>query len=288
MQTKKIAIIATGIAVLGVGWYLFRPELLFINEKVNEAFPVSQASSAQPVSILSGQFRGIAHQTSGTATIYKTMDGKNILRLTNFATSNGPDVRVYLVAAGDAPDNGSVKKAGYIDLGKLKGNQGDQNYELPAEFDPNTHHAVTIWCARFSVNFGTAPLMMDKMSGVGNAPTPQSIGQFRGIAHETKGTASIYDLGNGKRVLRLSDFATSNGPDVHVYLVAANDAADSSAVKKAGFIDVGKLKGNQGDQNYELPAEYDPNRHRAVTIWCARFNVNFGTAPLMSEMPAKN
>ena len=84
----------------------------------------------------------------------------------------------------------------------------------------------------------------------------------------------------------LTDFETSNGPDVHVYLVAADDALDSAAVTRAGFVEVGPLKGNIGDQNYELPASVDLGRYRAVTIWCKRFSVNFATAPLMSTTGA--
>ena len=63
--------------------------------------------------------------------------------------------------------------------------------------------------------------------------------------------------------------------------LAADDAADSAVVTRAGFIELGVLKGNVGDQNYELPAAVDLGRYRAVTIWCKRFSVNFGTAPLM-------
>jgi hypothetical protein len=66
-----------------------------------------------------------------------------------------------------------------------------------------------------------------------------------------------------------------------VYLVAANDAADSATVTRAGFVELGPLKGNIGDQNYELPASVDLERYRAVTIWCKRFSVNFATAPLV-------
>src|SRR5262245_11274309 len=237
MSRKKIAMLATGVVIAGIGWYLFRPELLFVNEKVNEAFPAAQAATNSTTALFTGHFRGIAHDTKGTATIYEVSGGKRILRLTDFATSNGPDVHVYLVAANDAADNAAVKSAGFIDLGKIKGNQGEQNYDLPADFDPNRHHAVTIWCARFGVNFGTAPLMMDKMANGG--PTALSMGQFRGIAHDTKGTAAVYQLPDGKRVLRLTGFETSNGPDVHVYAVAAPDAADNAAVKSAGFLDLG-------------------------------------------------
>jgi len=101
------------------------------------------------------------------------------------------------------------------------------------------------------------------------------------VAHETKGMASIYQLPEGQKVLRFSGFETSNGPDVQVYLVAAPDAKDNETVTKAGFIHVGALKGNIGDQNYDLPANVDLSKYRSVTIWCRRFGVNFATAPLM-------
>jgi hypothetical protein len=100
------------------------------------------------------------------------------------------------------------------------------------------------------------------------------------VAHETKGTATVHRLPDGKRVLRLTEFATSNGPDVRVYLVAASDATDNETVKKAGFVELGRLKGTEGDQNYHVPADLDLGKYRAVTIWCRRFSVNFGTAPL--------
>jgi hypothetical protein len=115
------------------------------------------------------------------------------------------------------------------------------------------------------------------------SPSPLFAGQFHSGAHQTKGTATIYQLPDGKKVLRLTDFTTSNGPQLHVYLVAADDAKDNATVKKAGFIDVAPLKGNVGDQNYELPAGVDLAKYQAVTIWCQRFSVNFGTAPLMPQ-----
>ncbi|HJR17775.1 MAG TPA: DM13 domain-containing protein, partial [Gemmatimonadales bacterium] len=105
-------------------------------------------------------------------------------------------------------------------------------------------------------------------------------GQFKSVAHETKGSATIYRLVDGKRVLRLTEFATSNGPDVRVYLIAAPDAADNETVKKAAFVELGKLKGTDGDQNYDVPADLDIDKYRAVNIWCRRFAVNFGTAAL--------
>ena len=155
-----------GLAVLGgIGWYAFRPELLFVRKSVNEGLPVAAAQSASrggdaaaPTVLVVGQFKSIAHETKGSATIYRLADGKRVLRLAEFMTSNGPDVRVYLVAAPDAADDATVKKAGFIELGRLKGTDGDQNYDVPADLDLGKYRAVTIWCRRFSVNFGTAPL----------------------------------------------------------------------------------------------------------------------------------
>jgi hypothetical protein len=105
------------------------------------------------------------------------------------------------------------------------------------------------------------------------------------VAHETAGTATIYQLADGRKTLRFTGFRTSNGPDVQVYLVAAPDARDDQTVTKAGFIVLGALKGNIGDQNYDLPADVDLTKYRSVSVWCRRFSVNFGAAPLAA--PAK-
>ena len=288
---KRSVVIVSSLVVLAGLWFLFRPERLFINKSVNESLPATAAAALNPsvpAALFTGQFHKGAHDTSGTAAIYQGEQGKRVLRLTNFKTSNGPDVHVYLVAARDATDDATVKKAGFIDVGSLKGNEGDQNYDVQSDVDLAKYRAVTIWCARFNVNFGTAPLQQSSMTSAstgstGSMPTAVLGGQFHKGAHETSGTATIYQLEDGKRILRLTNFKTSNGPDVHVYLVAANDATDDATVKKAGFIDVSPLKGNEGDQNYDVPANADLTKYRAVTIWCARFNVNFGTAPLIQQ-----
>ena len=163
MKLRTILIMAA-LLVVAAGWYLFRPERLFVNARVNEGFPAAgsgkpAAATPSPALLAEGSFHDGAHKTAGTATIHQLPDGKRVLRLTNFETSNGPDVHVYLVAAQDATDNETVTRAGFVELGSLKGNIGDQNYDLPAEADLGKYKAVTIWCKRFSVNFGTAPLM---------------------------------------------------------------------------------------------------------------------------------
>jgi hypothetical protein len=78
----------------------------------------------------------------------------------------------------------------------------------------------------------------------------------------------------------------TNGPDVHVYLVAADDATDNKSVMNARFIDLGSIKGNIGDQNYTLGSDADLSKYRAVSVWCKRFSVNFGTAALSADRVA--
>jgi hypothetical protein len=298
MNARRAVITVIVLLGLGTAWYLFRPERLFINQRVDESLAaaavsagMSAATEAQDQVLASGTFHKGSHETRGTATIHQLADGSRVLRFTDFETSNGPDVQVYLVAAEDATDNETVTKAGFVRVAALKGNQGDQNYVLPANVDLSKYRAVTIWCRRFGMNFGTAPLTMGEMGGAMSAVMESSVpgmsqttalvaGSFHGVAHETMGKATVYRLAGGRRVLRFTEFHTSNGPDVQVYLVAAADAADNATVTNAGFVRLAALKGNQGDQNYELPADLDLEKYRAVTIWCRRFGVNFATAPL--------
>jgi len=153
--TKLLIPIAAVLALLA--WYVFRPERLVVNRRVDEAMPTGQGGLlSQPLE--SGRFYSILHPTEGTATIFHMGNGTRILRLTSFRTSNGPDVHVYMVAADDAKDIATVQQAGFIDLGVLKGNIGDQNYALGNDLDLTKYRAVSIWCKRFSVNFGAAAL----------------------------------------------------------------------------------------------------------------------------------
>ena len=119
-----------------------------------------ESAKQQAKTLETGTFHGKVHQTSGRATIYREADGKLVLRLTNFKTSNGPDVHVILVAAKDADDDANFLKSdtARVELGKLKGNEGDQNYEIPAGTDLSKYQTVSIYCERFNANFGAAPL----------------------------------------------------------------------------------------------------------------------------------
>jgi len=160
---KAIIIAGAGAVLVIAGWAIFRPELLFINTRVNEPLPTGNTSMASDAAhsdtiLRRGNFQSVAHDTKGQASVHELAGGKRVLRFTEFETSNGPDLRVFLVAADVATDNETVTRAGHIELGQLKGNIGDQNYELPSSVDLGKYRAVTIWCNRFSVNFGSAAL----------------------------------------------------------------------------------------------------------------------------------
>jgi hypothetical protein len=158
LSRRKWILAAVGLPVLVAAWWAFRPEKLWINQKVNEPAPF--ASTADPQPVYTGTLSGKAHPTSGRATIYETTDGRKYLRLTDFATSNGPDVHVVLARGKDESLTQEIVKGELdrVELGPLEGNQGDQNYSLPASIDLNSYNEVVIYCERFHAVFGVARL----------------------------------------------------------------------------------------------------------------------------------
>ena len=104
-----------------------------------------------------GTFRSIGHQTSGTVRVGPTADGRQVVYLEGLATDNGPDVRVFLSPHPPEGDD-SIYGTDELELGPLKGNIGDQTYEVPAGVDLGRYRSVVLWCERFSVGFGVAGL----------------------------------------------------------------------------------------------------------------------------------
>jgi hypothetical protein len=103
--------------------------------------------------MLEGAFTGLAHPTGGVARVVETSSGR-VLTLTDFETDPGPDLYVY-VAPGQTPGE---DVSGATQLARLKGNVGNQQYELPAELDTSSGATVVIWCRAFTVSFGAAQL----------------------------------------------------------------------------------------------------------------------------------
>ena len=123
---------------------------------------VSAATEApgEPVALFTGAFEGAdaSHQGSGAVAIYQLDDGSRVLRFENLDVTNGPDLRVIISPVADPQSSDDVSATGSINLGKLKGNRGDQNYEIPADFDLSQAGSIVIYCQPFSVIFATATL----------------------------------------------------------------------------------------------------------------------------------
>lgn len=155
------AVVVVSIAVLA--WW-FQPWKLFVDETVDEGAPslgpTAGASAPATPSVLStGRFRSLEHETTGVATILTAPDGKRVVRLEDLRTSNGPDLVVMLSATPATEDGWRAYDDGlHVTLGKLKGNIGDQNYSVPPSVDLSRYRSVVIWCRRFTVGFGAAPL----------------------------------------------------------------------------------------------------------------------------------
>jgi hypothetical protein len=158
--------IATAVVVgAAFAWTSLRDET--VNEDVVVGVPISAAAGppveadkevskrtpARNIALAAGDFEVADEGTaSGRATVVQKAAGGRVLTLTDFEVANGPDLRVYLVP-GDGKDTGQ-----HVDIGGLKGNKGNQQYELPASIDIGEHRTVVIWCRAFSVAFARATL----------------------------------------------------------------------------------------------------------------------------------
>src|SRR5713226_6309542 len=113
-----------------------------------------------------------------------------------------------------------------------------------------------------------------------SGPILKAQGQFANVVHEGRGKAEIFQPPDGGRILRLEDFQVLNGPDLHVYLTTQEKVGPAIGVELQDYVDLGKLKGNQGAQNYPLPATVDLGKVRSAVIWCQPFRVPFIAASL--------
>ncbi|MEU4215402.1 DM13 domain-containing protein [Actinoplanes sp. NPDC026623] len=160
---------AAALALLaGAGLHWFQPWKLVTDQEVHETLAVTptprasvSAPSSGPAVLRQGEFISHEHDTGGLARVVRNADGSRVLELVGLDTSNGPDLRVWL---SDQPVRAGVggwrvfDDGAWVELGRLKGNRGDQAYAIPAGTDLDRLESVTIWCKRFSVSFGAAGL----------------------------------------------------------------------------------------------------------------------------------
>ena len=104
-------------------------------------------------------------------------------------------------------------------------------------------------------------------------------GSFTGLAHPTSGVARIVELAGGGRVVTLTGFETDPGPDLYVYAVPGRVSGENVD----GGVNLGRLKGNIGSQQYVLPTSFDAADGATVVVWCRAFSVTFGAAVLAPQ-----
>jgi len=157
--------------VLAAGLWVFQPWRLFTHSTLNEELPAGTATSATapasgppagapaPVTALAqGAFVGQEHATRGTAQLIQLGDGSRFLRLTGFSTSDGPALQVWLTDREAGGDWHQYDDGRYVSLGPLKATDGNQNYPIAPDVRLAGLRSVVIWCVRFTVAFGSAPL----------------------------------------------------------------------------------------------------------------------------------
>lgn len=135
---------------------------------------------------------------------------------------------------------------------------------------------------------GTAPAAGTGATGAGSAPAPAAAaagaigGRFVDAdgSHKGEGRVMIITQADGRRILRFEDFRVTNGPDLYVYFSGHPAPRNTDQLHAAGDFEVARLKGNMGNQNYELPADLDLSQFKSVVIYCKRFTTVFSTAEL--------
>ncbi|WP_306366257.1 DM13 domain-containing protein [Nocardiopsis sp. CC223A] len=116
----------------------------------------------------------------------------------------------------------------------------------------------------------------------GTEPEPVVLaeGEFVSQEHDTSGTVTVLELPDGSRHVRLEDLATSDGPDLHVWITDQEAGGDWFKYRDGRYVALGELRGTHGSANYEIPADADISGMTSVVIWCDRFSVAFGSAPV--------
>lgn len=163
-------VIAAGaVLALVVGLWAFEPWRFFTSSTINEAAPTSTpaptptgtpAPTPQDEELAHGEFEAAEHDTSGTARVLRLADGRRFLRIEGLATSDGPDLHVWLTDRPSGGGWGSYDDGAYVRLGELKATHGNQNYEIPPDADLDGIRSVVVWCDRFNVAFGSAPVSL--------------------------------------------------------------------------------------------------------------------------------
>lgn len=258
IRNWKISLPVAGAVLVGLAWLafgFFGIHTAFIDDEVSEAAPEFDAPSApaEPVS-------ADEQDPTGGDSAAGEPQPEPVTVATSDVTDDAP-VATHATDTDTATDATDTAESGSAD--EPAESAPVTGTEPPADNAPQAEEAVEAVEAE-AAPAETVPEIVMEASG-----------SFSGTSrYDVSGDAIVLGNGTGQRFLRFEEFESSNGPDLNVYLFNPNDSSD--------FVDLGDLKGNIGEQNYEIPADVDLSVYSEVSIWCVRFGTGFGSADLVA------
>ena len=239
-----VVIVALGVFVIAY----FEPHKLFIDEVVDEAFPAPIATTA-----------AAAEATPATAAPTTTTP----------PTTTAPDDPATTTAATTQPTAIDPEPG-----------SDSATEDPPVTTTSSTTTTAAVTTTTVAPTTTTAP--PTTTTTVPEGPVLLSVSEWISIGHPGTGTVLVYRQPDGSHVVRFEDLDVSNGPDLLVILSAAPLVDDRAAYSEVAYLSLGDLKGNQGNQNYIVPAEVNLDEYQTVAIWCRRFNYTFNAAEIHS------
>ncbi len=252
LSTRVKIIIALLVVAMGIfAIAYFEPHKLFIDEEVNEDFPApvtvaTTTTAAPPVTDTPTTTAAPTPTTTGPATTATTAPEE----------STGEDAQTPSTAP-SAEESATTTTA------------------------PSTTTSTTA-APMTTTSTTAAPMTTTTTEAVPEGPVLLSSSEWISLGHPGTGTVFVYRQPDGSHVIRFEDLAVSNGPDLLVILSASPLVEDQNAYSEVEYVSLGDLKGNKGNQNYEVPAEVNIGDYQTVAIWCRRFNYTFNAADLHS------
>lgn len=230
LERKRLLLVAAPVvlAALAVGFWLFRPDTLFIDDVVDEKLDADVAAALAETPTPTPTPAGGDRANVGTATA-------------------SPD------GASASPTDAATNSASVTPT---------------APTTPTPVPTPTTDPAR-------------RPEAIPTGPTVLARGTWTSLEHTTTGSVAVVDDA-GDLQLVLTDLDGSNGPDLHVILSPKAADGDDWFGYQEGAVYLGALKGNQGNQGYDIPDDIDLDRFASVVIWCERFSVGFGAADLVA------
>ena len=249
LSTRAKIIVALVVVAMGVFVIAyFEPHKLFIDQEVNEDFPA-------PVAV---------------ATTTATTEATPIIEAT---TTTSPP-------ATTAPDEPATTTTS--DAVETSQSENRERGFSPASEEEKEKPPATTTSTTVAPTTTTVPPTTTTTEAVPEGPVLLSSSEWISLGHPGTGTVLVYRQPDGSHVIRFKDLAVSNGPDLLVILSASPLVNDQNAYSEVEYVSLGDLKGNKGNQNYEVPAEVNLEKYQTVAIWCRRFNYTFNAADLHS------